>query len=185
MMISKAASPMRLEELSKLLCDELADLLHGENMLLKALPKLTAGASAPELKMLFEVHFEQTKLQVKRLERMFATLDLPAREKKCEGMMGLLVECQHLLTRAKPSPVTDQALICAARKIEAFEAIAYQSVAAWAGLCNYPAIQEMAFEAAAEEEAMSAELRAKVTEPAPAQVKPGNAKSRRVAEVLT
>jgi ferritin-like metal-binding protein YciE len=158
MVISESPDSIKLEEFSKLLCDELGDLLHAENMLLKALPKLIAGTSAPALKGLFENHFKLTRSQVKRLEKMFEALDLPAREKKCEGMMGLLVECQHVLTRAKPSLAVDQALISLARKIESFEAIAYESAAVWAGLCGIRSVREMALEAAEEENAMGRAL---------------------------
>jgi len=73
-------------------------------------------------------------------------------------MMGLLVECQHVLTRAKPSLAVDQALISLARKIESFEAIAYESAAVWAGLCGLRSVREMALEAAEEENAMSRAL---------------------------
>jgi ferritin-like metal-binding protein YciE len=148
------AAELNIEQVEKLLCDEIADLLHVENMHLKALPKLVAGAFAPELKGLFTKHIEDTRRQVKRLEKMFATLNLPAREKKCEAMMGLLVECQHLLTRAKPSPVFDQALLCATRKVESFEIVAYQSVAAWAGLCGNKTIRTLALETVEEEQQM-------------------------------
>ena len=145
---------MNNEQVEKLLCDEIADLLHVENMLIKALPKLVAGAFAPELKALFENHFTETRLHVKRLEKMFAVVELPAREKKCEAMMGLLVECQHLLTRAKPSLVLDQALICSARKVESFEIVAYQSVAAWAALSGYDRIRASALETVEGEQEM-------------------------------
>jgi ferritin-like metal-binding protein YciE len=149
---------LNIEQIEKLLCDEIGDLLHVENMHLKALPKLMAGVSAPELKSLFTRHLEETRRQVKRLEKMFAALNLPAREKKCEAMMGLLVECQHLLTRAKPSLVTDQALLCAARKIESFEIVAYQSVAAWAAVCGNKPIVAWALESGEEERLMAQAL---------------------------
>jgi ferritin-like metal-binding protein YciE len=153
-MIVTTGAPVELnpESLDKLICDELADLLHVENMLLKALPKLAAGAYAHGLKELFENHLVETRVQVKRLEKMFGSLERPAREKRCEAMMGLLVECQHLLTRSKPSLATDQALICAARKVESFEVISYRSLASWAELCKYETIRILALETADEEE---------------------------------
>ncbi len=184
-------SPIKLDELGKLLCDELADLLHAENMLLKALPKLAAGACAPELKALFDTHFEETRSHVKRLEKMFAALDLPVREKKCEGMMGLLVECQHVLTRAKPSLAVDQALLCAARKIEAFESVAYRSIAAWAALCGYRSIADLATQAAAEEDLTNQAFQRMVPKISPPPALPSNAtssrksKSREPVELLT
>lgn len=165
MITSESLEPVKLHDIHKLMCDELGDLLHAENMLLKALPKFSAGSSAPALKKLFETHLEETRTQVERLEQMFELLEIPAREKKCEGMMGLLVECQHLLTRAKASLATDQGLISAARKVKGFESLAYSSVAVWAGLCGLSEIREMALEAVAEENAMSRALETMLPKP--------------------
>jgi ferritin-like metal-binding protein YciE len=163
---SVGAEPSR-ESLEKLLCDEIADLLHAENMLVKALPKMVTGANAAELKDLFGRHLIETREHSKRLETMFGLLGLPAREKKCEAMMGLLVECQHLLTRAKPSPATDQVLVCAARKIEAFEIVAYDSVAAWASYCGHDKIGALAQATMREEQAMLTEYEKLTVEPPP------------------
>ena len=76
MMVSEALRGIKLEEVEKFLCDELADLLHVENMLVKALPKLAAGADSADLKQLFESHFAETRSQVKRVEQMFVA-ELP------------------------------------------------------------------------------------------------------------
>ena len=151
-------SRINLEQLEKLFCDELGDALHFENMLLKALPKFEHAASNPDLKALFSNHVVETKGQIVRLGKIFALLDLPAREKKCEGMMGILVECQHLVSRWKPSVVTDQGLISAARKIKYFEIVAYDSLARWAQISGHAAITELAREGLAEEKAMGEEL---------------------------
>ena len=121
-----------MNQLEKIFLDELADTLHAENMLVKALPKMRDAALSPELKGLFDGHLAETREHVARLETIFRSFDLPAREKKCEGMLGLLMEGQHLMQRYKPSAALDAALVCAARKIENFETVSYSSLAKWA-----------------------------------------------------
>lgn len=123
-----------MSRLSKLFLDELGDILHVEELLQKALPKMRDAAEGPELKKLISNHLTQTQNQSTRLQKVFAIFELPAREKKCEAMLGLLVECQQLIQRSKPSPTLDAALVCALQKIESYEAISYRSLASWAKL---------------------------------------------------
>src|SRR5690606_31634703 len=118
--------------LEKIYLDELADTLHGENMLVKALPKMRDAATSPALAALFEAHLAETRNHITRLETVFRSLGLPAREKKCEGMLGLLVEGQHLMQRTRPCAALDAALACGARKIEHYEAVSYQCLSKWA-----------------------------------------------------
>jgi ferritin-like metal-binding protein YciE len=123
-----------MSRLSKLFLDELGDILHVEELLQKALPKMRDAAEAADLKKLISNHLTQTQNQATRLQKVFALFELPAREKKCEAMLGLLVECQQLIQRSKPSPTLDAALVCALQKIESYEAISYRSLASWAKL---------------------------------------------------
>ena len=50
--------------------------------------------------------------------------------------------------------MTDQALICAAEKIESFEVVSYRALARWANLCGQEKIKSWALETEAEEQAM-------------------------------
>lgn len=147
-----------MNQMEKIFLDELADILHAENMLVKALPKMREAAFSPELKAAFDAHLAETREHVARLEGIFRSFDLPAREKKCEGMVGLLVEGQHLMQRSKPSPALDAALLCAARKVEAFEGVSYSSLAKWAALLEQEEAAERLEETFKEEERMGKRL---------------------------
>jgi ferritin-like metal-binding protein YciE len=120
--------------LQRLLLDELGDLLHVENLLLKALPKMALAAEAPQLKAQFQSHLQETQKHVERLAEVFSLCEAPFREKKCEGMLGILTELQQLVQRTKHSPVLDAALIASARRIESYEITGYQSAASWCEL---------------------------------------------------
>lgn len=119
-------------ELHELLLDELADILHAERQLTKALPKMAEAANSEELKAAFEAHLAETVNQITRLEQVFASLDEPVKSKECKAMKGLLEEGKEMMEEMKDSPALDAALIAAAQKVEHYEIASYGTVSAWA-----------------------------------------------------
>ena len=87
--------------LKEVLVEELQDLLHAENHLTKALPKMARAAKSAELKSAFEQHTEQTKGHVDRLQQVFELLGAQAKTKPCKGMQGLVEEGQERSPRAR------------------------------------------------------------------------------------
>src|SRR4030095_970254 len=77
--------------------DELRDAYDAEKQLLKALPKMAKAASAKELRAAFEAHLEETKVQVDRLEQVFASLDEKVRGKHCDGIAGIIEEGKSVM----------------------------------------------------------------------------------------
>jgi ferritin-like metal-binding protein YciE len=128
---------MELTNLADLYVDELKDLWSAENQILKALPKMIKAASAQPLKRAFRDHEQQTKEHVRRLERIFSSLDASPRGKKCVGMEGLLKEGSELI-QEKPDPdVLDAGLISAAQHVEHYEMAGYGTVRTWARLLGH------------------------------------------------
>jgi ferritin-like metal-binding protein YciE len=121
-----------MNSLEELYVDELKDLYSAENQLLKALPRLAKAAKHPELKDAFTQHEEQTREQVRRLDRIFQDLGKSPRGKKCVGMEGLIQEGSELI-KQKPSPdVLDAGLISKAQHVEHYEIAGYGTVRTWA-----------------------------------------------------
>jgi len=116
-----------MEILRELLIEELRDLLHAENQLVKALPKMAKAAKNSELKTAFQDHLEQTKGHVERLTQAFDMLGEKAKTKPCKGMAGLVQEGQEVITegKQKEEAQADLALIAAAQKVEHYEMSAY------------------------------------------------------------
>jgi Mn-containing catalase len=116
-----------MEMLQELLVDELRDLLHAENQLVKALPKMAKAAKNPSLKNAFQEHLEQTRGHVERLTQVFDVLGEKAKGKPCKGMAGLVEEGQEVITEGKEKDdvAADLALIAAAQKVEHYEISAY------------------------------------------------------------
>ena len=116
---------MSVESLDKLLVHELKDLYSAEKQILQALPRMAKAASTPELKKAFEQHEKQTEQQVKRIERIFESLEGSPSGKKCKGMEGLIEEGKEIMQEDMPDKLKDAALIGAAQKVEHYEIAAY------------------------------------------------------------
>ena len=99
------------DSLKKLYVDELKDLFSAENQLVRALPILAKAASAKELRQDFEEHLEQTKGHVKRLEKIFRSLDENSKGKKCVGMEGLVKEGSEVMEENFEEAVLDAAFM--------------------------------------------------------------------------
>lgn len=123
---------MALQSLEDLLLHDLKDLYNAENQILKALPRMAKKASSPELRRAFEQHLKQTETQVKRLERVFASLDEKAKGKTCKGMQGLIEEGKEIMSEDIEDDVLDAALIAAAQKVEHYEIAAYGTARTYA-----------------------------------------------------
>jgi Mn-containing catalase len=120
--------------LKQVLTDQLKDLLHAENQLVKALPKMAKAAHDEELKTAFQDHLEQTKGHVERLKQAFEMLDETARAKPCKGMEGLVEEGSETISEGKELDAVgaDLALIAAAQRVEHYEIAAYGTAATFA-----------------------------------------------------
>jgi ferritin-like metal-binding protein YciE len=123
---------MKMKTLQDLFLDQLRDLYHAENQLVKALPKMAKGAHAPALRSAFEEHLEQTRHQAERLEQVFEKLGARAKGKKCQAMVGLVEEGEELLGEDAEPDVRDAGLIAAAQKAEHYEIACYGTLCTWA-----------------------------------------------------
>src|SRR4051812_1038396 len=129
---------MEMETLRDLYLDGLKDLYSAEKMILKALPTMQKKASHPALKRAFAKHAAQTKMQVKRIERICNELDESPRGKKCVGMEGLIEEAKELISERPVEDVLDAGLIAAAQHVEHYEMAGYGCVRTYAKLLGYP-----------------------------------------------
>lgn len=127
----------KIETLRDLLIDELKDLYHAEQQLVKALPKMAKAASNEDLKNAFDEHLTQTQGHVDRLEQVFDLLEVPAKGKKCKAMEGLISEGEEKIDEDATPTLKDAALICAAQKVEHYEIAGYGTVRTFADTLGY------------------------------------------------
>jgi Mn-containing catalase len=119
-----------MSELKELMVEELQDLLHAEQQLVAALPKMAKAAHNPKLREAFEKHLAQTQGHVDRLHRVFELLGENAQPKPCRAMMGLVQEGEETISEggSKDESSADLALITAAQKVEHYEISGYGTV---------------------------------------------------------
>lgn len=134
---------MSLESMQDLFVDELRDLYHAENQLIKALPKMAKAASAPELKTAFEEHLEVTKEQIVRLDEIFDELDLSPKGKVCKAMQGLIEEGKEIIDGDGEPAVKDAALIAAAQRVEHYEMAGYGCVRTFARVLGFSKAEKL------------------------------------------
>ena len=117
----------KAEGLEQLFLEDLQDLLDAEKQLVRALPKMAKSASDEELSNALREHLEVTKGQVQRLEEVFESMDMRAKSKPCKGMKGIVEEGQEILQEDHQESLMDSAITAAARKVEHYEMVGYES----------------------------------------------------------
>ncbi len=136
--------------LQKLLTDHVKDLYDAEKQLTKALPKMAKAAGDEELSQGFKEHAEQTRGHVQRLEQVFEALGMKARSKPCAGMKGLVEEGQEIIQEEEGASL-DLSLCSAARKVEHYEMVGYNSLISMAQAARQPDVVKLLQETLAEE----------------------------------
>lgn len=128
---------MAREDFEKIFLRELSDLYDAENQLVIALPKAIKAANTQELKDALEHHFEETKNQVKRLDKIFSRLHTTPQRKSCDAMKGLVKEMDKLLAEQNNSIVRDAEIIAIAQRIEHYEIAGYGVARSFATQLDY------------------------------------------------
>ena len=108
----------KAKTLDDLFHDTLKDIYYAENKILKALPKMAKAAQSSELKAAFQKHFKETEGQVSRLEKVFKSIGMAPKGKKCEAIEGILAEGAEIITEFKGTPALDAGLVSAAQAVE-------------------------------------------------------------------
>jgi len=124
--------PKKVIGLEELFVEEIQDLLDVEKQLVRALPKMVKAASDQELGNALQEHLEVTKGHVQRLEQVFESLDKPAKSRPCKGMKGILEEGKAMLEEELEESTLNSAITGAARKVEHYEMMGYESASAMA-----------------------------------------------------
>jgi Mn-containing catalase len=143
-----------MSDLKDLLVEEMKDLLHAENQLVAALPKMAKAAHEPKLKTAFQKHLEETKGHVERLKQAFELLGVKGKAKPCKAMLGLVGEGKETIDegKSKDESIADLALIVAAQKVEHYEISGYGSLRAFAEQLGESKVAKLLSQTLAEEE---------------------------------
>ena len=138
--------------------DELRDAYDAEKQLLKALPKMAKKATSEDLTAAFETHLEETQEQIRRLERVFASLDEKVRGKHCDGIAGIIEEGKSVMEEDFDAQTMDACLIAGGQRAEHYEMAAYGTLVAWAKAMGHEEAASLLQETLDEEKAADQKL---------------------------
>ena len=107
----------------------LQEIYWSETNLVTVLSTMSQAATSRELKNAFELHLNQTRTHVERLEQAFSILALPPQAEPSAGLQGLFDEGWQVIDESEAgSAQRDVALIIAAQKVEHYEIACYGSL---------------------------------------------------------
>ena len=121
-----------IQSLDDLFVHTLQDIYYAENQITKALPKMIDKASNPQLKQGFEKHLEETRNQVKRLEKVFQMHGREPKAVTCPAIDGIITEANEVAGDVADKEVLDAALLASAQAVEHYEITRYGTLVAWA-----------------------------------------------------
>ncbi|HUR95134.1 MAG TPA: ferritin-like domain-containing protein [Gemmatimonadales bacterium] len=121
-----------IDSLNDLFVHTLQDIYYAEQQITKALPKMIAKVSDPQLKQGFEMHLGETKNQIKRLEQVFQMHGETPKAVTCPAIDGIITEANEILGDSKDNDVVDAAAAAAAQAVEHYEIARYGTLIAWA-----------------------------------------------------
>ena len=112
--------------LEKFFLAQLKDIYYAEKKITQSLPKMREAATTEQLKDAFDDHLHQTERHVKRLEKVFASIQQSVEGQKCEAIEGIAREVDEIIEETEEGTLTrDAALIIAGQKVEHYEIATY------------------------------------------------------------
>jgi ferritin-like metal-binding protein YciE len=110
----------------------LKDIYYAEQQIAKALPKMIGKTTDPQLKSALELHLQETKGQIGKVEEVFRLHQVEPKGVKCEAIEGIISEGEHDVGEVADTEVRDAAILAAAQAVEHYEIARYGTLAAWA-----------------------------------------------------
>ncbi len=155
---------MKTKNLYQLFINELQDMYSAEGQIVESLPRLIKSTFHEEVRKALIHHFDETKNQVVRLEKIFSLLALPSIKKPCRGMEGILKEAEELISHTNPSATLDAAIIASAQKVEHYEIASYGTLCSFAKHLNLQKEVSKLLDKNLEEEGMADKKLTKIAE---------------------
>ena len=121
-----------IETMNDLFIHQLGDVHYAEKRIVGALPEMIAKASSPRLRKALEMHLDQTRGHVRRVEQAFEMLGKSPNSVNCPAIDGIIEEAEEVAGDVDDKKVLDAALIAAAQAVEHYEIARYGTLIAWA-----------------------------------------------------
>ncbi len=147
-----------MKTMDQLFTDLMQDVYYAEKELTKALPKMAKEADDEELKKAFNDHLKETEGHIKRLDKAFELIGKPAKGKKCDAILGIIAEGEHVIKEVDDEQTLDAGLIASGQAAEHYEIARYGTLCAWAKLIGKPQVAKLLHETLEEEKKADALL---------------------------
>lgn len=121
-----------IKTLDDLFVHTLQDIYYAEQQITKALPKMIAKVTDPQLKQAFQTHLAETRNHVSRVEQVFEMHGESPKAVTCPAIDGIISEANDIMGDANDPEVLDAAALASAQAVEHYEITRYGTLAAWA-----------------------------------------------------
>ncbi len=121
-----------IKTLDDLFVHTLQDIYYAEQQITKALPKMIAKVTDPQLKQAFQTHLAETRNHVSRVEQVFEMHGQSPKAVTCPAIDGIISEANEIMGDASDPEVLDAAALASAQAVEHYEITRYGTLAAWA-----------------------------------------------------
>ena len=121
-----------IKSMDDLFVHQLKDIYYAEKRIVGALPKMIDKASSAALKQGLQMHLEETRTHVTRLEQVFSMHGVEPDSVKCPAIDGIIEEADEVAGDVDSKSVLDAAIIASAQAVEHYEMARYGTLIAWA-----------------------------------------------------
>lgn len=121
-----------IKTMDDLFLHTLQDIYYAENQIAKSLPDMISKATDSQLREGLEMHLEETRGQILRLEQVFEMHGETPRGVDCPAIDGILEEADEVAGEVEDKKVLDAAIIASAQAVEHYEITRYGTLVAWA-----------------------------------------------------
>lgn len=136
--------------LEQMFIDLLREAMASEKLFSEQFPPLQAQIGHQHLREALELHLQETKEHIVRLQKVATLLQVSLEGGQGAAMRGLLQEAKHTIAKATSTAVRDACLIIAVQKIEHYEMAVYGSAYSLASSLAEAAADETNFGEVAE-----------------------------------
>jgi len=140
-----------INTMNDLFLHTLKDIYYAEKQIEKALPTMIEKATKAPLREGFEMHLDETRGHVERLEEVFRMIGEEPSGTTCPAIDGIIKEANEIAGDIGDKDVLDAALAAAAQAVEHYEITRYGTLIAWAREMGRPEVAEV-FEKTLKEE---------------------------------
>jgi ferritin-like metal-binding protein YciE len=130
----------RPKSFKDLFLDEARDLYSAEQQLTQAFPKLAEVAESDEVRAEIEIHLEQTRTHIQRLEEVFELLGERPDGQHCAGMARILQATTNAIDEEDVQHAGDGGIVVSAQRVAHYKIGAYGSLVAAATTLGTDAI---------------------------------------------